>query len=83
MNAQRLTAKIKLQTAIILARDLRAEHATDPAVFTRMVDHRGKQLVTRDSAEATARRLVAEAWGEWPVTGRMLKLVIDNLDEMR
>lgn len=78
MNAKKLTAKIKLQSAIALARDLRAERTTDPAVFTRMVDHRGKQLVTRDSAESTARRLVDEAWGEWPVTGRMLKLVIDN-----
>jgi len=76
MNAQRLTAKIKLQTALALARDIRAERTTDPAVFTRMVNSRGKQLVNRDSAIATARRLVAEAAGEWPVTGRMMGRIL-------
>jgi len=80
--AQRLTAGIKLQYALCLARDLQQERNGDPYIFTRMVDGHGKQVVTSSIAVKNIRRLMSDAVEQYPVTcrylARWLELVIDN-----
>ena len=71
--ASKLTAKIKLETALTLARDLQQERDSDPYIFTRMVDHSGKQVVTQPIVIKNIRRLMSEAIGYYPVTCRYLE----------
>jgi hypothetical protein len=72
--AQQLTAGIKLQSALALARDLQQERTTDSAVFTRMVDHKGKQVVTPAIAIKNIHRLMSEAQEQYPVTCRYINM---------
>ena len=71
-SVKKLTAAIKLQTAITLVRDLQQERDSDPYLFTRMVDGRGKQTVTPAIAIKNITRLMSEAQEQYPVTCRFL-----------
>ena len=70
--AKKLTAGIKLQSALCLACDLQQERDSDPYLFTRMVDGRGKQVVTPAIAIKNITRLMSEAKEQYPVTCRFL-----------
>ena len=76
--ASKLTAKIKLETALTLARDLQQERDSDPYIFTRMVDGHGKQVVTPAIVIKNIRRLMSEAVEQYPVTCRYLNMWMEE-----
>ena len=65
-------AKIRLQTALMLARDLRAYRQGDAARFTRMVDGHGNGIVSLDIARRNIAATCEEVRGQFPVTARLL-----------
>lgn len=68
----KLTSKIQLQTALMLARDLQALRAGDLARFDRMVDSHGKGMIKPEEAIKTVQNLCGQASEFFPVTARML-----------
>lgn len=66
-------AKIRLQTAFMLARDIRAYRAGDVSRFDRMVDARGKGLMKLDDAIKNVIDLCGMAAGGYPITSRVLQ----------
>ena len=74
------SAKIRLQVAFKLARDLREYHAGDAARFDRMVSNNGKGIISRASAAKTAMWVTQhpDVTLHWPVTSRMLAAWLDR-----
>lgn len=67
------SSKIRLQTAFMLAKDLRAFHKGDLARFDRMVDSHGKGIIKPDEAQRMICLLCQKAKEHYPVTARMLE----------
>ena len=66
------TAKIRLQTALMLARDIRAYRQGDAARFDRMVDGGNKSIITLDIARRNIAATCEEVKGQFPTTARLL-----------
>ena len=69
-------AKIRLQTAFMLARDIRAYRVGDKARFDRMVDARGKGLMRFDDAIKNVVDLCNAAAVCYPMTSKLLKMFV-------
>lgn len=67
-----ITAKIKLQVAIMLARDIQALKAGDTSRFDRMVDNRGKGVINLGAAIHVIKAICIEVAAFYPVTSRAL-----------
>lgn len=70
----KMVAKLQLQTAILLARDLQSERNGDQARFVRMVDGHGKQVVTHNLAVKNVWELSGKTVEYYPVTCRYLNM---------
>ena len=68
----KLVAKIKLQTAFMLARDLQAYRAGDVSRFDRMVDGHGKGLISQSKAIENIETICQKVEADYPVTSRLL-----------
>ena len=66
------TAKIRLQTALMLARDIQAHRHGDAARFDRMVDGHGKGVINLATARKNITATCEEVKEEFPVTARLL-----------
>jgi hypothetical protein len=69
----KIGAKIRLQTAFMLARDIRAYRAGDVSRFDRMVDARGKGLMKLDDAIKNVVDLCGAVASCYPMTSRILQ----------
>lgn len=69
----KLGARIHLQLALQLARDLQKSRTTDPARFSRMVDGKGKSVMNENDAIITIHHVIKLACAHYPVACRWLE----------
>lgn len=72
-TVSKLSAKIRLQTAILLARDIQSYRNGDKARFDRMVDSHGKGIIKLEEAIEIILRLCQDTSVYFPASSGMLK----------
>lgn len=68
----KLYAKVRLQVALMLARDIRAYRQGDASRFDRTVNAQGKSILSLDIAKKNIIATCQEVKEQFPVTARML-----------